>query len=79
MTGRAVPGGLRYAYADLADRETPYRLRRMLAERRHQTFCLNDTDSDEVAQARQLRLMSWFLDAYFPVPCPFEVRAGSPG
>jgi hypothetical protein len=35
-------------------------------------FCLNDTDSDAVTQARQLELMSWFLDAYFPVPSPYE-------
>jgi hypothetical protein len=72
LTGRATPGEIRYSYTDLAERETPYRLRRMLSMRRHEVFCLNDTDSDEVTQARQLSLMRWFLSAYFPVPSPYE-------
>jgi hypothetical protein len=73
MTRNAVPGDIRYAYSDLSDRETPYRLRRMLSERSFQTFCLNDTDSDEVTQTKQLQLMSWFLEAYFPISSPYEV------
>jgi hypothetical protein len=72
LTGRAAPGEIAYSYTDLAARETPYRLRRMLSLRRFDVFCLNDTDSDEVAQARQLELMNWFLQAYFPVPSPYE-------
>lgn len=72
LTGRAAPGHINYSYTDLAARETPYRLRRMLSLRRFDVFCLNDTDSDAVTQARQLELMSWFLDAYFPVPSPYE-------
>ncbi|GLY84860.1 stealth family protein [Actinoallomurus iriomotensis] len=74
LTGRAAPGHINYSYTDLAARETPYRLRRMLSLRRFDVFCLNDTDSDAVTQARQLQLMSWFLDAYFPVPSPYEKR-----
>ena len=72
LTGRAAPGHINYSYTDLAARETPYRLRRMLSLRRFDVFCLNDTDSDAVTQARQLELMGWFLDAYFPVPSPYE-------
>jgi hypothetical protein len=78
LTGRATPGEIRYSYTDLAARETPYRLRRMLSMRRNEVFCLNDTDSDEVTQARQLELMDWFLQAYFPVPGPWEHPASRP-
>jgi len=76
LTGRAAPGEIAYSYTDLAARETPYRLRRMLSLRQSDVFCLNDTDSDDVAQARQLELMRWFLRSYFPVPSPFE-RSGA--
>jgi hypothetical protein len=41
----------------------------MLARRRHDVFCLNDTapTTDD-----QDALLARFLDAYFPTPAPFE-------
>lgn len=73
LTSRATEGQIEYSYTDLAARETPYRLRRMLSLRQYDVFCLNDTDSDQMAQAKQLDLMNWFLKAYFPVPSPYEL------
>jgi hypothetical protein len=76
LTGRSIPGEIRYTYTDLADRETPYRLRRMLSERGADVFCLNDTDSDEAVRMRQRRVLKWFLEAYFPSPGPYEKGLG---
>ena len=53
----------------------PHRLRRMLSMRQFDVFCLNDTDSGEVDQAKQLQLMAWFLEEYFSVPSPYELSA----
>ena len=75
LTGRSVPGEIEYSYTDLADRDTPHRLRRMLSMRQFDVFCLNDTDSGEVDQAKQLQLMAWFLEEYFSVPSPYELSA----
>lgn len=71
-TCRATPHGLEYDYADLAQRSTPRRLSRFLDERSLDVFCLNDTVSSEDELERQTRLLNWFLEAYFPVPSPFE-------
>lgn len=71
-TRRATPHDLAYDYADLAQRSTPRRLSRFLGERSLDVFCLNDTVSSESELERQTRLLTWFLEAYFPVPSPFE-------
>src|SRR5690606_34822605 len=73
MTGRSVPGSIRYAYADLGHPSTPLRLRELLAKRRWDVFCLNDTDSGDVSHAEQMAMMSEFLPAYFPFRAPFEL------
>jgi hypothetical protein len=73
LSGRAVPGMLRYTYADLADTGTPLRLARLLSRRHSDVFCLNDTDSDEVAPEAQARLVAEFLPRYFPFRSPFEL------
>lgn len=72
-TGRAVPGSLRYAYFDLGAEDTPSRLRDLLARRNFHIFCLNATTDghDEV----QRNLMIPLLEAYFPVPSPYELPA----
>ncbi|OPG07884.1 hypothetical protein B1L11_29475 [Microbispora sp. GKU 823] len=41
LSGRAVPGTVDYTYVDLSLPKTPAKLRRMLARRRHDVFCLN--------------------------------------
>lgn len=72
LSGRATPADIRYLYADLADAGTPALLRRLLAKRGYDAYCLNDTDSDPGSFARQHILMGDFLAAYFPVPSPWE-------
>lgn len=73
LTGRAVPGTIRYGYADLAHPSTPVRLRELLAKRRCDVFCLNDTDTGETEFGDQMVMMAEFLAAYFPFRAPFEL------
>ncbi|ANW17128.1 stealth family protein [Streptomyces clavuligerus] len=74
QTSRAVPGRLTYSYVDLAHPDTERRLGRLLARRDRQTFCLNDTVSGEADVESQQRFLGPFLEAYFPVPGPYELR-----
>ncbi len=69
LSGRAIPGQIDYTYVDLALPKTPAKLRRMLANREHDAFCLNDTAP---TTADQDSALARFLDAYYPIPTPFE-------
>lgn len=71
-TGRAVPGAIRYSYLDLAASQTPGRLRRLLALRDREVFCLNDTTADGDGSL-QRNLLLPFLESYFPVPSVHEL------
>ncbi|MFD7098033.1 stealth family protein [Streptomyces xanthophaeus] len=77
LTGRAVPAELRYQYLDLALPQTAARLAGLLRTRNRQTFCLNDTvtatGTDPAIAPAAIRD---FLEAYFPVPGPFEHTGG---
>ena len=72
QTGRAVPGLISYAYADLADPGTPVKLAGLLSGRHRDVFCLNDTDSAIVAFDSQAALVADFLPRYFPFRSPYE-------
>jgi hypothetical protein len=72
LTGRAVPGRIAYAYADLAHPRTPFRLARLLRRRDVDTFCLNDTDSPAALRTVQRAVLDDFLPSYLPFPCPYE-------
>jgi hypothetical protein len=72
-TSRAVPGTIKYTYADLAHPSTPVQLAFLLARRHCDVFCLNDTDSAEVALAEQAAMLKDFLPRYFPFRAPFEL------
>ena len=74
ITGRAVPGSLRYFYADIAREDTPDRLTTLLRDRDYDVFCLNDHDSSRIDPVEQARIVREFLDAYFPMPSSFERR-----
>lgn len=78
LTGRAVPGSIRYLYADLANPATPIRLRNLLQLRNFDVFCLNDTDAEPAVQREQAAMLADFLPAYFPFPAPFERDAWTP-
>jgi len=72
-TARAIPAGLRYAYLDVSHPALATRLATLLARRDRQVFCLNDTVSGEEESDAQRALLSAFLEAYFPVPSPYEL------
>ncbi|MEU4559132.1 stealth family protein [Actinoplanes sp. NPDC023936] len=73
LTRRAVPGSIKYTYADLAHPSTPVQLAFLLARRHCDAFCLNDTDSAAVAYSEQAAMMADFLPQYFPFRSPFEL------
>lgn len=73
LTGRAVPGSIAYFYADIARPDTPARLERLLRRRNFDVFCLNDHDSDGLDPGTQARMISTFLQQYFPLPSSFEL------
>ncbi|MFI5890213.1 stealth family protein [Actinoplanes sp. NPDC051513] len=73
LTKRAVPGTIKYTYADLAHPSTPVQLAFLLSRRHCDVFCLNDTDSAAVALDEQAAMMADFLPKYFPFRSPFEL------
>jgi hypothetical protein len=73
LTRRAVPGTIKYTYADLAHPSTPVQLAFLLSRRHCDVFCLNDTDSATVALGEQAAMMRDFLPHYFPFRSPFEL------
>lgn len=76
VTGRAVPGELRYFYADIARPETPIRLDKLLRRRNTDVFCLNDIDFSAGPDGAQVQeVIHEFLEAYFPLTCAFEKDA----
>jgi hypothetical protein len=72
LTGRSVPGRIRYRYVNLAHPWSAVALPQLLRERSYDVFCLNDTDSHPDAVAEQEAMMSRFLPAYFPFRSEFE-------
>ncbi|MER6464292.1 stealth family protein [Streptomyces sp. NPDC001228] len=70
-SARATVGDLRYVYIDIGDQRAQQRLDRLVARRDFDTFCVNDTIVPEDRDA-QARMVARFLDAYFPVPSPYE-------
>ncbi|MEU9289202.1 stealth family protein [Streptomyces sp. NPDC048275] len=74
-SARATVGDIRYVYVDLADPLSQRRLNTLLAKRNFDTFCMNDTVTAADPQA-QNRMVENFLNAYFPVPSPYETASG---
>jgi hypothetical protein len=72
LTGKAIPSGIRYDYFDLSHTNTAARLGRLLNSRNRDTFCVNDTVSDDVDLESQFAVMKSFLEDYFPYVSPFE-------
>lgn len=71
--GRAVEGELRHAYVSTGRTEEIARLPGLAADRRADAFCLADDDAAPGLSPReQQRAVSAFLEAYFPVPSPYE-------
>lgn len=68
--GQATIGEVRYMYTDLADPDTAHRLRLALARRDYDVLCLNDTET--LPDRLQHDALTEFLEAYYPVPAPWE-------
>ena len=72
LTGRAVPGDLRYRYLDLVEPALLQWLERMRRERPFEMFCINDTIGTDEQLRRRGRVVVEFLEDYFCCPSPLE-------
>ena len=75
ITGRVVPGRIRYTYIDPAAPEAPARLERLLRRRDFDAYCINDGSREEAIEQRRLtdQLIRRFLARYLPVRGSFEL------
>ncbi|GAA1582607.1 stealth conserved region 3 domain-containing protein [Streptomyces globosus] len=71
--GRAVEGELTHAYVATDQPEAGERLADLVRRRDADAFCLADDAGTQVPQERQQRTVTAFLEAYFPVPSPYEL------
>ncbi|MFK0044778.1 stealth conserved region 3 domain-containing protein [Streptomyces sp. NPDC090741] len=77
--GRAVEGELHHAYVSTGRAEEIDRLPGLAAARWADAFCLADDDTGPgLSPQEQQRAVAAFLEAYFPVPSPYE-RCGPYG
>ncbi len=73
LTGRAVTQELaRVKYVDTTARSGLKSLNKMLDKRNDDFFCLNDVSFPEVPAEERARLVTEFLEKYFPVKAPWE-------
>ncbi|MET9323508.1 Stealth CR1 domain-containing protein [Streptomyces sp. NPDC003038] len=76
--GRAVEGELNHVYVATDRREEIERLPDLVHERAADAFCLADDAGTALSAQEQQRAVTAFLEAYFPVPSPYEKgRAGA--
>ncbi|MER5934723.1 stealth family protein [Streptomyces sp. NPDC002054] len=81
-TGRAVEGDLAHEYFGTGWKDDIHRLPDLVHHRWADAFCLADDAGDELTPAEQQRAVAAFLEAYYPVPSPYEQpddRAGAAG
>jgi hypothetical protein len=72
MRQTAVPDTIEYRYCDISAPKAVINLQRLLRRRDADVFCVNEVDSSTVDPDAQGRILSSFLDGYFPVPSQFE-------
>ncbi|MFB7290553.1 stealth family protein [Actinacidiphila glaucinigra] len=72
MTGRAVPGEYKLRYVDVARPDAETRLDDLLATRRFDFFCLNESDTPADLRETVSSRVRTFLDSYFPFPSRWE-------
>jgi hypothetical protein len=73
--GRSMPGTIRYAYQDIARRDTPRRLANLLRTRDFDAICLNDHETAPDVVMKQRKTLIAFFERYYPVPSPYELPA----
>lgn len=77
-TGAAVPGHIQGAYINIGNPWAQLRMRRLAERADRDVFCLNDTPMRPRRRALVDASVGTFLEAYFPLPSPYErVPAGS--
>lgn len=74
-TGQAVPGDITSAYIDISHRAAHLRLGRLVDRRDRDVVCINDTDVPPDKTAALDTTVAHFLDAFLPVPSPYEKPA----
>ncbi|MBT2453640.1 stealth conserved region 3 domain-containing protein [Streptomyces sp. ISL-86] len=72
LTGRSMPATISCSFINAGNYEHHTRLSRLLATRSHSVFCIGESADAEVPVDEQDRVLSAFLNAYFPVRSPFE-------
>ncbi|MFH8724283.1 stealth conserved region 3 domain-containing protein [Streptomyces termitum] len=72
LTGKASPGGISAAYANIGDYRHHVALGRLLAARHRDVICVGESAESEVPRDEQDRVLRAFLEAYFPVRSPYE-------
>ncbi|MQY25102.1 Exopolysaccharide phosphotransferase CpsY [Nocardia sp. RB56] len=73
FTGRAVPQeAAKMRYVDTTCHAGLAVLDNLARRRNVDFFCLNDGSFPEVAEAERVRVVSEFLEGYFPEPAPWE-------
>ncbi len=73
LTGRAVPQeAARVRYVDTTGYAGLALLDGLARRRKVDFFCLNDGSFPEVPEAERVRVVSQFLEGYFPDPAPWE-------
>jgi hypothetical protein len=74
--GRTTPGpSHQYAYVALGADDAPDRLRELLVSRQAHVICINDVGGDDLGADERARVLTSFLEGYFPVPSRFERAA----
>ncbi|MFD7783350.1 Stealth CR1 domain-containing protein [Streptomyces nojiriensis] len=86
--GHAVEGDLTHTYVSTARRSAIERLPDLAADRGHDAFCLADDEDPDgpdeggagggLSATHQHNVVTAFLEAYFPVPSPFERQRTAP-
>jgi hypothetical protein len=78
MTGRAVQQrDAKVQYIETTLRKALPAMRRLLKRRDQDMFCLNDGSFPEISAEERTRAVREFLEAYFPIPAPWERQATS--
>ncbi|GAB3846575.1 stealth conserved region 3 domain-containing protein [Micromonospora andamanensis] len=72
LTQRSVQGAIRVSYVNTGDPSEHPQLTQILITRGYDAFCLNDTHHGDLDETEQVRVVSGFLESYFPVASQFE-------
>ncbi|THV38609.1 stealth family protein [Glycomyces buryatensis] len=72
LSGRAVAGKCYDSYLELGSPDLAEQLSELLDLRDRETFCINDAGLAPGLAEERSTLMRHFLEAYFPVPSPYE-------